>query len=106
MRLYKQKTCQLALWAFLLRFLPLCAAGVSNCLGRCDITCVRLYHFKDFIECFFVGDTDTDMITASRAGMYGVGATWGFRQPDELIANGAKALIDQPEQLLELIDHF
>ena len=73
---------------------PASTLGIVNCLS------------VEPFECLFVGDTDTDMITASRAGMYGVGATWGFRQPDELIANGAKTLIDQPEQLLELIDHY
>ena len=51
----------------------------------------------------YVGDTATDMKTGRSAGMFTVGVTWGFRQRDELVANGAQRIIDAPEQLLELI---
>jgi len=54
-------------------------------------------------EFLYLGDTDTDMKTANAAGMYAVGATWGFRTPEELRDNGAKALIDHPTGLLELL---
>jgi phosphoglycolate phosphatase len=52
---------------------------------------------------FYVGDTGTDMATAAASGMYGVGATWGYRPAGELIAGGAKVLIDGPTDLLELL---
>jgi phosphoglycolate phosphatase len=51
----------------------------------------------------YVGDSDIDMKTANAAGMYPVGALWGFRTADELIRNGAKALIRKPLELLELL---
>lgn len=51
----------------------------------------------------YVGDTDTDMKTARAAGMYAVGALWGFRTAAELSANGAQSLIGRPEELLELL---
>lgn len=54
----------------------------------------------DFV---YLGDTSIDMQTATSAGMYAVGALWGFRQADELLAAGAKALIGKPLDLLELI---
>jgi phosphoglycolate phosphatase len=54
-------------------------------------------------EAIFLGDTKTDMETASRAGMIPVGALWGFRSADELQANGAQAMISQPGQLLGLL---
>jgi phosphoglycolate phosphatase len=44
---------------------------------------------------------DTDMLTANRAGMYAVGARWGFRTSEELKKNGAKAMIARPQELLE-----
>jgi len=44
------------------------------------------------------------MQTARAAGMCAVGATWGYRPASELIANGAKVLIDKPLQLLDLLD--
>ncbi len=53
-------------------------------------------------EIVFLGDTATDMETASRAGMYPVGALWGFRTADELRKSGAGLLIDRPAQLLDL----
>ena len=34
-------------------------------------------------EFLYLGDTDVDMKTASAAGMYPVGALWGFRTTDE-----------------------
>jgi len=52
----------------------------------------------------YVGDTNTDMQTANAAGMFPVGATWGFRTPEELRAHGAAVLIDRPAELIGLID--
>lgn len=49
----------------------------------------------------FVGDTSTDMQTASAAGMMGVGVLWGFRSADELLAHGASAVIAHPSELID-----
>lgn len=54
-------------------------------------------------EFLYLGDTNTDMQTANAAGMYPVGALWGFRTADELAANGAKRLIEHPTDLLKLL---
>ncbi len=51
----------------------------------------------------YLGDTDTDMQTAIGAGAFAVGATWGFRDREELLANGANAIIDTPGELLSLL---
>ncbi len=51
----------------------------------------------------YVGDSGIDMETASAAGMYGVGALWGFRPASELLASGAKELIEKPGELLKLL---
>jgi len=56
---------------------------------------------KDLI---YIGDSDVDMITANRAGMYAVGALWGFRTGDELAANGAKTMLSHPLELLGLLN--
>jgi phosphoglycolate phosphatase len=50
----------------------------------------------------FVGDSGTDMQTAGAAGMYGVGALWGFRPATELRAAGAQVLVQTPTDLLSL----
>lgn len=52
-------------------------------------------------EFLYLGDTDTDMKTADASGMYPIGVLWGFRTADELLDNGAKALISKPRELLE-----
>jgi phosphoglycolate phosphatase len=51
----------------------------------------------------YLGDTATDMITANAAGMFAVGALWGFRTAGELISSGAKRLIEAPPELLDLV---
>jgi phosphoglycolate phosphatase len=52
----------------------------------------------------YVGDTNTDMQTAAAAGMYAVGALWGFRTAGELKEAGASALILRPGDLVALLD--
>ena len=52
----------------------------------------------------YVGDTATDMQTATSAGMYPVGALWGFRTAQELQAAGARVLIKHPMELLDLLE--
>lgn len=54
-------------------------------------------------EYLYLGDSGVDMQTATAAGMYAVGAAWGFRDEEELIKNGAKTLIKQPSELLALL---
>jgi phosphoglycolate phosphatase len=49
----------------------------------------------------YVGDTAVDMQTANAAGMFPVGVSWGFRPRSELLAGGARAMIDRPEELLQ-----
>jgi len=51
----------------------------------------------------YLGDTNTDMATAGAAGMYAVGALWGFRTADELRESGARTLIHHPLDLIELL---
>jgi phosphoglycolate phosphatase len=54
-------------------------------------------------EFLYVGDTATDMRTACAAGMWGVGALWGFRGAEELRQAGAQVLIEHPTDLLMLL---
>jgi phosphoglycolate phosphatase len=51
----------------------------------------------------YLGDTNTDMQTAVGAGMFAVGALWGFRTAEELRASGAAALAQKPTDVLELL---
>ncbi len=51
---------------------------------------------------FYLGDSDVDMKTAVAAGFCPIGAGWGFRPKEELMANGARQVIDYPMDLLTL----
>ena len=55
------------------------------------------------VQFLYVGDSGVDMQTAASAGMYPVGALWGYRGRDELKAAGARALIANPQELLDLL---
>lgn len=54
-------------------------------------------------EILYLGDTATDMRTAVAAGMHPLGALWGFRTAEELLANGAAAVLRRPTDLLGFI---
>lgn len=49
----------------------------------------------------YLGDTAVDMRTALAAGMFPVGALWGFRPLPELVSGGARAVIERPAELLQ-----
>lgn len=51
-------------------------------------------------DVWYVGDSSVDMQTAASAGVVAVGVSWGFRDREELIACGAKRVIDRAEELL------
>ncbi len=55
-------------------------------------------------EFLYLGDTAIDMKTAVSAEMFPVGALWGFREKEELLENGARALIDHPLALIDLLE--
>ena len=51
----------------------------------------------------YLGDMSTDMETAVFAGMFPVGVLWGFGSPKVLKEHGARAIIDQPLAVLDLL---
>jgi len=51
----------------------------------------------------YLGDTGTDMKTARGAGMFPVGALWGFRTAEELKDTGAKVLVAHPSEVLQFL---
>lgn len=55
-------------------------------------------------QIIYVGDSDVDMQTAQRAGLFAIGAAWGFRGREELYAHGADIVIDDPVELITILD--
>lgn len=54
-------------------------------------------------ECAYVGDSEVDMQTGKNAGMLTIGVSWGFREVEELLTNGADRIADRPYQIIEFI---
>jgi phosphoglycolate phosphatase len=52
----------------------------------------------------YLGDTRTDMQTAVAAGMFGVGALWGFRDRSELVDHGASAVVEHPREIPRILE--
>jgi len=55
-------------------------------------------------DAWMIGDTPTDVLTAHHAGCSSIGVTWGFRRREDLEQASATRIIDQPSELLELIE--
>lgn len=54
-------------------------------------------------EIIFVGDSGIDMKTAANANMFAVGVSWGYRPEQELIDTGAKFVLQNPLDLIALL---
>lgn len=46
-------------------------------------------------ECVFVGDGETDVLTAKNAGMRGIAALWGYRTREQLARAGAREFAER-----------
>ena len=56
-------------------------------------------------ETVYIGDSDVDMILGKRAGVFTIGASWGFRGEKELLGAGADAVVQNADDLKNLILH-
>ncbi len=54
-------------------------------------------------EVLYLGDTSTDMKTGKSAGVFTLGALWGFRERKELEENHADAIIAHPWEVLNFL---
>lgn len=49
----------------------------------------------------YFGDSMTDMRTTVRAGVFGIGVTWGYQTREAIADAGARTLIDTPSRILD-----
>lgn len=68
--------------------------GVNFILSKLEVT-------KE--EAVYLGDTSIDMQTGKSAGVFTVGALWGFRDREELEEHHADAIIASPMRLLAYV---
>lgn len=57
-------------------------------------------------EVVYIGDSDVDILTAKNTKVKSIGVSWGFRGRQELLANGADAVVDQAETIMEIINDW
>ena len=62
---------------------------------------LSLLHGRDIqkSECIYVGDSEVDLLTAQNAGLPCIAVSWGFRDRAWLVEQGAKTIIDRPDEL-------
>ena len=51
----------------------------------------------------FVGDADTDILTAKNAGLKSIGVLWGFRDREIIEAEGAEYIVETVKELEKLL---
>ncbi len=55
-------------------------------------------------NCVLVGDTETDVLTATNAGVKALGVAWGYHAPESLLKAGAVAVASSFNQLPLLVE--
>ncbi len=55
---------------------------------------------------FMTGDSNVDIQTGKNCGAVTIGCTWGFRERDELIAEGADYIAESPKDIAEIIRKY
>ncbi len=57
-------------------------------------------------QSIFIGDSDTDMQTAKNADIKSIGVTWGFRDKEVLIQEGAQFIISSPFEMIDIVERL
>jgi phosphoglycolate phosphatase len=54
-------------------------------------------------DALMIGDTSYDMAMGAAAGVRTLGVTWGYHEPDALIASGAERLVETYDELMAVL---
>ena len=54
-------------------------------------------------NCYMLGDSAVDILTAQNAGIHSIGVSWGFRSREELEQAGAEQIADTVEELKSML---
>ena len=57
-------------------------------------------------EAVFIGDAETDILTAKNSEIPCISVTWGFRDRDELKKSGAEIFVDTADELVSAIEEL
>ncbi|MCD8214289.1 MAG: HAD hydrolase-like protein, partial [Clostridiales bacterium] len=56
-------------------------------------------------EAVYVGDSEVDIQTAKNSGLNCISCSWGFKEREFLVENGASVIADKPADILKIIDN-
>ena len=54
-------------------------------------------------NCYYVGDSPSDVKTAQNAGVHSIAVTWGFRTKDELAAARPEFIATNPNEIADIV---
>lgn len=57
-------------------------------------------------EAVYIGDSEVDLATAKNSGLDCISVLWGFRDKEDLLACGAKYLVEKPMQILDVLQQM
>ena len=75
------------------------ACGIKKKPAPDTVIKVLEYFSVDCDNALYVGDSEVDILTAKNSGMDCISVCWGFKSRDFLIKNGAKTIIEYPQEL-------
>lgn len=55
------------------------------------------------VDCLYIGDTNTDMMTGKNAGIDTIGVTWGFRNKEELEELNPRYIAEHPADIKNML---
>ncbi len=55
-------------------------------------------------EAVFIGDSEVDILTAKNASLPCISVLWGFRKKEELLPYGANVFVNNPCEIIKLIE--
>ena len=85
-------------------FTAICGATLSgDRVTKEDVIAYLLKESGEKDNMVMVGDTKFDIIGAKHHGIPAIGVSWGYGKVEDMVAAGAAAIADTPEQLLSLL---
>lgn len=59
---------------------------------------------SDIENCIYIGDSDTDILTAKNAQIPCISVLWGYRDKAFLLKSGGKFFAQEPKEIIEIIE--
>jgi len=56
-------------------------------------------------QAIYIGDSEVDIMTAKNSGMQCISVTWGFKDREFLIKNGAEIIVNSPVEIISRVEN-